>query len=1339
MMNNEYGVMNGCRRRSSTGTAPTWDAVHRSSFIVHRSPLALVLAFITHYSLFITPAFSQGLQSQEIPTPLSERTLTTRFENLGIQHGLSQSTIFDILQDHDGFMWFATYDGVNRFDGYEVKQFRNIPFDSTSLGPGWAYGLSEDSAGHIWVAQTGGISVLDPVTETFKRYRYDPADSTGLGGYVVGKTLEDRQGRIWAGLAHELDLMDAAREGRFTHFRHNPNDPSSLSDDNLSTMYMDAGGYLWIGTHNGLNRLDPRNPSSGFKRYLLGPDLDGENGTWVRSILERAEVPGTLWLGTEKGLVKLDVDSGDMETYPPPDGFEGGAGAIAQDPADRNVLWVNLQTGLGRFDVRSKHFTTYSGGAENPNGFSGDRINTVYADRSGLVWIGTESHGVDRFNPSTVGLALYRADPENPSLLPDAAVWDILKDDTGLLWVVTAGPDQWQLTRINRSTRTAVHFRHRPSDPTSLPKGAFLKLAEDNKGILWLGMGSGGLFRIDRKTSRFHRVSFDPDHRESVGSLYVDRAGGLWIGSNSRGLFRRDPDTGKLLHFERDPDNPQTLSSNNVYSILEDRAGFLWVGTRGAGLNRMVPETGVVTRYVHDENDPSTISHDQVSGLLERRVDPGVIWIGTEGGGLNRLDPSTGEIKHYLESDGLANNVIYGMLEDERGRIWMSTNNGLSRFDPDTETFRNYGLEIGLQGLEFNGQAAYRDADGEMFFGGPNGLNAFYPNELTENTSPPQVVIVDLKLSNRSIKETGAIRLDVPIAEAKEIHLQPDQKELTLDFVAIHYQNPELNRFAYRLEGFNDDWIQAGTHRSATYTNLDPGTYTFHVKAANSDGVWNDEGTSLRIVVEPPFWATWWFRLLGVLVLGGLLYGGYRARVEQVAARARLLQDEVNQRTKELSESNEQLEQSHIIVDAINQETSFRRLLTKILEEARVIPGVEKATALVYMPDEGVFRVRASSGWDVDAMQDIRLTKREARLRYVDNSEEVADHIFIAKNVAERSGSDKMAEFGQVASFLVLQVVVEGELAGYLVFDNLTNPDAFDRRDVQLLERLRDHIQSAFIKTRLLEDLQSTLTDLRSTQDRLVQTEKMASLGQLTAGIAHEIKNPLNFVNNFSEVTTEIAEDIAEELSKRTDLPADFVEELTGLVESLRANTQKVAQHGKRADAIVQNMLEHSKVGEGERQPTNLNDLLDEYVTLAHHGFEARNGDFKVEIQRSFDDAVGQVDIVPQDMGRVFMNLIGNAFDALKEHGSSGAPKVTVSTSKVDSAVEIRVADNGPGIPEKVRARIFEPFFTTKPTGSGTGLGLSMSYDIVTKGHGGSLDVESEEGEGATFVVRLPV
>jgi signal transduction histidine kinase len=727
-----------------------------------------------------------------------------------------------------------------------------------------------------------------------------------------------------------------------------------------------------------------------------------------------------------------------------------------------------------------------------------------------------------------------------------------------------------------------------------------------------------------------------------------------------------------------------------------------------------------------------------------------VAWFGTLGGGLNRLDVATGDIRFFTDRDGLANNVVYGILEDDDGLLWMSTNHGLSRFNPETERFRNYGMEIGLQSLEFNAMAYHKSRSGEMFFGGVNGLTAFYPNQLADNTTPPEVAIVDLKLFNESILTTGAVKLDRPLDEEQEITLDYSQKEVALDFVAFHYADPGKNTFAYKLEGFNDDWVYVGQQRTATFTNLAPGQYDFRVKAANSDGVWNEEGASLRLVVKPPFWATWWFRVLALFGFGGLLYAGYAFRVRQIAERNRVLEVEVENRTAELNESkqrleltNEQLEQSHTIVEAINQETSFRRLLTKILEEARVIPGVEKATALIRMPDDR-FHVRASSGWDADQMQHIRLTRKQAHQRYVEQSDELGKNIFLAKNVADRAGTEEMADFGRVASFLVLRVLVEGDVTAYLVFDNLTDPDAFDQRDVALLERLREHIQSAFIKTTILEDLQATLDDLRSTQDRLIQSEKMASLGQLTAGIAHEIKNPLNFVNNFSEMTTEIAAELKDELEKRrSSLPEDYVAEVEGLIENLLMNASKVNQHGKRADAIVQNMLEHAKVGEGERSPTDLNELLDEYVTLARHGLEARGGGFEVKVERDYDESVGRVDVVPQDMGRVFMNLLGNAFDALKMSKVEGrkskvAPAIKVSTLRENGQVEIRITDNGPGIPPEVKSKIFEPFFTTKPTGSGTGLGLSMSYDIVTKGHGGELEVESSEGSGATFIVRLP-
>ncbi len=1288
-------------------------------------------------------------QSSEIPSPISVTELAPRFENLGLEDGLSQTNVYDILQDRSGFMWFTTQAGLNRWDGYEMKVYTHEPFDDNTLSVSWVWGLSEAADGTLLIGTNGGgLDRFDPITEKFTHYRPDPDDSTTVSAGFVGQAIEDRDGIIWAATPIGLDRMNPDRPGVFQHYRHSDADTSSLSNSQIRAVFEDSQGRIWVSTWDGLNRMDAEK-SGRFERFLVGGDKQGigwdrDEKQEVFHMLERPEEPGILWVGTENGIVRLDAKTGSINRYiPHPDEPEyNRVFSPSQDPMNPGVLWVpTYAAGLCRFDVRSRRFVCYQADAQNPHSLTSNAVFSAYVDRSGMVWVGSDLGGVDRFNPASVGFGHYRSVPGDPNSLPGPNVWAVTQTPDGHVWVATEGLEGWALTDLDRENDKARHFRHDPNDPYSV--GAYPgQLLVDKAGVLWVGSSSGVAW-YDPHSNRFYNYRNDPNDptsvaRGRVNGLAEDHIGNLWVGTQY-GLSRMGPErNGKFQNYTI----PYTLPNSDavfVFSIEEDPAGFMWLGTR-TGVVRLDPLGGETKFYGHDPNDPESLSDPWAEVVLVRDREPGAVWVATSEGGLNRLDVATGKFRHWLKKDGLADNVLYSMVEDSEGRLWMGTQHGLSRFDPETESFRNYGLEIGLQSLEFTQDAAHVGLFGEMFFGGVNGLNTFFPNALSENTRPPEVALVDLKLFNQSVKKTGAVKLDKPLNEMGELKLDYKQRDITFDFVALHYADSENNEFAYKMDGYNKDWVYIGKKRSASFTNLPPGEYTFHVKAANSDGVWNEEGTSIRLEIAPPFWATWWFRIAAVLLFGGIVYGGVRMRIRQIAERNRLLESEVTKRTAELKESNDQLEQSHTIVEAINQETSFRRLLTKILEEARIIPGVEKATALVYMHDEDAFRVRASSGWDVQAMQNIKLTKREAKARYVDQAEEVGEDIFVAKNVAQRTGAEQLAEYGNVASFLVLRVRVDDDIAGYLVFDNLTNEDAFEQRDVALLERLKEHIQSAFIKTRILEDLQNTLTSLRSTQDRLVQSEKMASLGQLTAGIAHEIKNPLNFVNNFSEVTTEIASDITEELDKhRDEIPAAFREELEGLLENLRMNTRKVAEHGKRADAIVQNMLEHSKAGEGERHATDLNDLLDEYVTLAHHGLEARGGGFKVAINRNYDDKVGKVDVVPQELGRVFMNLIGNAFDALKEYGANGRePTVTVSTQAVDGQVEIRVADNGPGIPPKVKAKIFEPFFTTKPTGSGTGLGLSMSYDIVTKGHGGTLEVESDEGQGATFVVRLP-
>ncbi|HLE56537.1 MAG TPA: ATP-binding protein, partial [Rhodothermia bacterium] len=1038
------------------------------------------------------------------------------------------------------------------------------------------------------------------------------------------------------------------------------------------------------------------------------------------------------------------------------------------------VYWISTDLdGLVRFNVRNGTFVRYGSDSSEPNAIRSNNLGPLFADRSGVMWVSLV--GIDRFNPASVGFSHYRYKPNDNKSLAGAAVWEVYQSRDGTLWVGTwdEATTTQALNELNRETGEFI--RHVPvlesasGQPWTVPNA----IVEDRFGYIWAGGRSfgapmsGGLGRFDRRSRRWIRYMHDPGNPSSLGSddineIAIDPNGRIWIGFGGRGPGRNgldvfDPaEPGVFTHYVADADNPLGFTGGYVNQIYFDHDAVPWIAT-SYGLNRMDVESGTFERYLHDPMDPTTISSDAASALLQRASEDGILWVGTTSG-LNRMDIAAGTFQLYTTADGLPNNTIYAILEDGEGRLWISTNRGISRFTPETGEFRNFGLEIGLQDLEFNIGVAYKGPWGEMFFGGINGLNAFFPNELVENNEAPIVALTDFKISNRRVIPGEGSPLARPVSDAEEIRLDYNQKDLSFDFVALHYMNPEKNTFAYQLVGYDEDWVQAEHARTASYTNVPPGEYVFRVKAANADGVWNEEGKSIAVIIAPPFWQTWWFRILAFFGFAGLLYAGYAFRVRQIEERNRMLEEEVDKATtslrlskEHLEESNEQLEQSHHIVEAINQETSFRSLLTKILEEARVIPGVEKATALVYMPEEDLFRFRASAGWDVWGLVDVTMTEEEAEERYTVGADEVATDVFVVKNARNRTKSEELAEFGDVASFLVLRIRVEDETAAYFVFDNQTDEDAFDSRDVELLIRLKEHITSAFIKTRLLEDLQQQRADLqkaidelRSTQDRLVQSEKLASLGQLTAGIAHEIKNPLNFVNNFSDVSAELTDEIRSELESRKDsLPADFVEELSTMLESLSMNSKKVAEHGKRADAIVQNMLLHSQIGEGERQVVDLNHLLDEYVNLAYAGMKAKDENLEVEIVRDYHDTVGEVEIVPQDIGKVFMNLINNAIDAMKEHrqknGSEYRPQLTISTERRKRGVEIRVSDNGPGMPEKVRQRVFEPFFTTKPTGSGTGLGLSMSYDIVTKGHGGALEVVSEEGQGATFIVRLPV
>lgn len=1138
---------------------------------------ALVLAFIVcHLSFSIS--FGQATQQSEIPSPLGARSLSLRFDHLSIEDGLSQSMVIDILQDRAGYVWFAAQDGLNRYDGYEIKNYYRQPFDSTSLPDTWNTALMEDRDGYLWVGGQGVISRMDPATGSFSRYYFPVQDSTQYVQAIVTSMAQDATGAIWAGtVGLGLQRLNPSDGPDFVTYRHDPDDSESIPSGAVFDLLVDSDGSLWANASDGLSRMEMDSPGR-FERYYGNESLPPDR-VMFRGLLEREEEPGVLWVGHGQGLVRLDVATRETKTFPIGDLSPGGIGDILQDPTDPGIIWVTLEEGIARFDIRSGAFFPYIHDDANDQSISPGTPMRLGRDRSGTVWVGTRGYGVDRFRSSSIGFETVGAKPGSKSLFAGHEVRPIFLGRDDVLWVVSSFEGKWQLTALDRTTGRSQTFMHVPGDSRSLPEGRIGGIFEDSRGDVWVG-GAGVLSRLDRDRGSFRHFRHDRSDPTSItdGLLFFmleDRSGFLWIATTT-GLERMDlRNPGVFKHFVHDPNDPATLSSNNLIKVAQDASGYIWTSSLN-GVNRMDPTTGKVTRYQHDPDDRSSLASDRVWDVMVPKLDPGVVWV--SGFGLSRLDVESGTSHLYTTKDGLPNNTVYGALEDDRGMIWASTNNGLSRFDPANETFRNYGLEAGLQSLEFNGESFHKGYNGELFFGGINGLNAFFPNSLSESTTEPETRIVDIRVGGRPLDQASNAALETSVPFLQELTLGPEQKDLSFVFNAFHYKHPEKNEYEYLLEGFNDDWVKSGTRRTASFANLDPGDYSLFVKAANSDGVWDEKGASLRIHVLPPWWQTWW------------AYGLY------------------------------------------------------------LIAFVAGA-------------------FGVDRFQRHRLLEKER----------------------QRS-------------------------------------------------REKELVQAREIK-KAYEELEETHKNLKRTQDQLIQAEKMASLGQLTAGIAHEIKNPLNFVNNFSDMSRELAIELEQEIESRRDtLPGDFVEEVEDILQSLKLNAQKIYEHGRRADGIVYSMLQHSRGGEGEQQEVALNAFVEEYFNLAYHGMRARNSDFNATLVRSYDEAVGNVVIVAQDMGRVFLNLLGNAFDALEEHGApDGNPTVSVATERKDGIVEVRIGDNGPGIPDHVKARIFEPFFTTKPTGKGTGLGLSMSYDIVTKGHGGTLDVESEDGEGATFVVRLPV
>lgn len=808
------------------------------------------------------------------------------FESYSLRRGLSQSIVECILLDRRGFLWLGTEDGLNRFDGYDFRVFRHSTDDPESLSYSEVKTVIEDRSGALWVGTFGGLNRFDPDSERCRRFLHRPGDPATLADDFVRALVEDGDGRLWVGtFGGGLDRLDPGGD-RFHHLRHDPGDPASLADDRVRVLLEDDRGRLWVGTQSGLDCLQPGD--RGFRHHRHDPADPGSLSHDEVSALH-LDGRGRLWVGTAAGVDRYEP-GGRFVRYGP----AGVAGApvtcFCED--DHGRLWVGSDGGgLTLLDAERGALANLRHQPRDDGSLPTDRVLCSLCDASGTLWLGTYGGGLTKGDRRRARFAHYRCRPEDPLSLSHGIVWSIYQEGP-VLWVGTDGG----LDRLDREQGTIERFHADPGDPQALAHPGVRVVYAGPSGTLWVGT-NGGLHRLDRESGRFHRYTHDPGDPESlvhdeIRCLYEDAAGTLWVGTLGGGVDRLDPGSERFHHLRHDPDDPSSLGSDYIRQVFEDRRGRMWIGTQGAGLALLDPATGRCRHFRHRPDDPATLSSDHVFSIWE--AEDGILWIGTYGGGLDRLDPESGRVRRYGEDDGLPANLIYGLVGDEHGDLWISTNRGLARFDPRRGDFRTYDWQDGLQSDEFNGGSYHRGADGELFFGGIDGFNAFYPAAFEDSDFAPPVVLTDLWLAGRRLRPGdtvagGRVPLPCCLTATRTIHLTHRDRVFSIGFSALDLTNPRKNRFAYRLLGFERRWTETGAdHRVATYTNLPPGQYRFEVRGTNCDGVWSPHTAAVRLDIAPPVWGTWWFRGLAAATAAGLAVRSYHHRVSTIRMQTEL-------------------------------------------------------------------------------------------------------------------------------------------------------------------------------------------------------------------------------------------------------------------------------------------------------------------------------------------------------------------------------------------------------------------------------------------------------------------
>ncbi|MFC2103184.1 sigma 54-interacting transcriptional regulator [Bacteroidota bacterium] len=888
------------------------------------------------------------------------------FEQIFLDQGLSQSIVKCILQDQEGFMYFGTEDGLNRFDGYTFTVIRNNPEDQNSLSYNDINSMCLDNKGNIWIGTfNSGLNKYNPYLKKVTRFFHDPNNPNTISHDNINAVCADSSGIIWVGTDNGLNKLIPKGfekdEYIIERILHQPNNSKSLSNNTIYSILLDHSSNLWIGTKDGLNLLNKKKLNSNQIQFTIYKS-DNTNSNSLSSSIIRVvyqDTKGELWIGTDEGLnVAVKNDDGEIFSFKRYLHITNDNKSISHNEIytisedNSGKLWIGTNGGgLNLFDRKTKYFKRYSHDPLDSRSLSYNEIRSLFKDKSGTMWIGTYGGGIDKVSRGAGEFILYKYRPDNNNSLSHPIVWSIHEDENEILWIGTHGGG---LNKFNRKQNEYTYYKHDPNNNNSISNDIVRVIIEDSDGIFWIGTHGGGINKFNPETNSFMAYRHNPANANSLAfdeirSIYEDRDGTIWIGTYGRGLDKFNKENETFTHFVYDPNNDKSISNNFVRTIYEDKSGNLWVGTEGGGLNKLDRANNTFQHFNSNPADSSSLSSDYIFAIHEDSE--GILWLGTWGGGLNRFDPKTSKAEIVTTDDGIPSNAIYGILEDEEGNLWLSTNNGLSRFNPKTHLVNNYNVKDGLQNNEFNGGSFFKSKSGEMFFGGIKGFNSFYPEKIKDNTFIPQTVITSFKIFNKEVK------YDRPIYSINEIDLSYEDYVFSFEFASLDFSAPEKNKYLYKMEGLDEEWIQTSfSRRFATYTTLPPGEYVFTVKGSNSDGIWNESGTFVNITIRPPFWMTWWFRAVVILLIALAVYLLYKKRVKILEKKRKALAERLEEKTKlsddlqnalsEVEILKNRLEAENIYLqDEIKLQHNFGNIITQNEELKKVLYKVEQVAS----------------------------------------------------------------------------------------------------------------------------------------------------------------------------------------------------------------------------------------------------------------------------------------------------------------------------------------------------------------------------------------------------------